>query len=139
MMPVRKGVSQNGEWMALPIVFEYFENEEQRSSDIVVLDVRDKGVIKELAKFVETGKDGKAVEENGFLKLKSEILAKCDFYHRAKEYQGRIFNNLYIHRIEILNDVREQKPEPVQPTPLPTAATTSQPAQPAEDADELPF
>ena len=38
VLPIRSGTSQKGEWKVLPFVFEYFENEDQRWPDRVLLE-----------------------------------------------------------------------------------------------------
>ena len=45
VLPVRSGTSQRGEWKALPFVFEYFESDEQRWSDKVLLETFDTNIM----------------------------------------------------------------------------------------------
>lgn len=136
VLPTRSGTGQNGEWKILPFVFEYFENDEQRTSDKVLLETRDHEVMRLIGQFVERGQENKAIIENGVCKLNvPEIKCRCNFYHNIREWEGKIYNHIRLFKFEILtNQVPQPAPQPQQlpPTPFP-------PQQPPQQNDELPF
>ena len=116
VLPVRTGTSQRtgNNWKCLPFVFEYFENETDRWPDSVVLETFDEKVINSL-------KEGMEV--------------RCGFGHRAKEYDGKTFNELRLYKIE---SVKSSEQPAQQPQPQPAS---QQPAaqQAQEQPDDLPF
>ena len=81
IMPLRSGVSQRtgNEWQALPFVFEYFEEDNARTPDSVLLETYDTNVIQNL-------KEGMEV--------------KINFGHRTREYEGKVYNELRLYKIE---------------------------------------
>ena len=120
VLPVRTGTSQRtgNNWKCLPFVFEYFENETDRWPDSVVLETFDEKVINSL-------KEGMEV--------------RCGFGHRAKEYDGKTFNELRLYKIESVKG-SEQPAQQTQPQPAsqqPAAQHQQQQAQ--EQPDDLPF
>lgn len=120
VLPVRTGTSQRTgkEWRCLPFVFEYFENETDRWPDSVVLETFDEKVINSL-------KEGMEV--------------RCGFGHRAKEYDGKTFNELRLYKIESVKSSEQpaQQPQPQPASQQPVAQHTQQQAQ--EQPDDLPF
>lgn len=138
VLPVRSGTGQKGEWRALPFVFEYFERHEDRWSDKVLLETMDQGIMGKIGAFVERGKDGKGIVENGCMKLKGEIHCRCGFSHSVREWTGSdgktsIFNQIRLYKFEIVHEQSPQVQEqaPSFPPPYP------QPKQ--EENDDLPF
>ena len=121
ILPVRTGTSANGEWKALPFIFEYFEHETDRWADSVLLETFDTKVI-----------------EN----LKEGMEVCIGFGHKAKEITKRDGSGT-----ATINELRLYKMECVKAAPAPQtipqpAAPTSQPQQGAEegaDNDDLPF
>ena len=84
-MPTRSGVSQQGnQWKALPFVFSFYDDN-PRYEDSVLLETFDTNIMAQLAQFVEKGQDGKAIEENGSMKLNVlHIPCKVGFGHRVR-------------------------------------------------------
>ena len=120
VLPVRTGTSQRtgNNWKCLPFVFEYFENETDRWPDSVVLETFDEKVINSL-------KEGMEV--------------RCGFGHRAKEYDGKTFNELRLYKIE---SVKGSEQPAQQPQPQPASeqhAAQHQQQQAHEQPDDLPF
>jgi len=107
LLPVRSGVSQRtgNEWKALPFVFEYFEEDNKRYPDSVVLETFDTNVIDNL-------KEGMEV--------------RCSFSHRIREYDGRTYNEL---RLINIASVKTAANQPAQQANAPAAGnnTTQQP------------
>ena len=120
VLPVRTGTSQRtgNNWKCLPFVFEYFENETDRWPDSVVLETFDEKVINSL-------KEGMEV--------------RCGFGHRAKEFDGKTFNELRLYKIQSVKSSEQpaQQPQP-QPASQQTAAQHQQ-QQTQEQPDDLPF
>ena len=120
VLPVRTGTSQRtgNNWKCLPFVFEYFENETDRWPDSVVLETFDEKVINSL-------KEGMEV--------------RCGFGHRAKEYDGKTFNELRLYKIESVKG-SEQPAQQTQPQPASQQpAAQHQQQQTQEQPDDLPF
>ena len=120
VLPLRSGTSQRTgkEWRCLPFVFEYFENETDRWPDSVVLETFDEKVINSL-------KEGMEV--------------RCGFGHRAKEYDGKTFNELRLYKIESVKSSEKpaQQPQPQPASEQPAAQYQQQQAQ--GQPDDLPF
>ena len=129
ILPLRSGVSQRtgNEWKALPFVFEYYEHDTDRYPDSVLLETFDDKVIEHL-------KEGMEV--------------RCGFSHRTREYEGKIYNEVRLYKIESVKGTQQ----PVQAqNEAPQAANAPQadnnpPAaeRPATgdgngDSDDLPF
>lgn len=122
LLPIRSGVSQRtgNEWKALPFIFEYYENPTDRFADTVLLETFDTNVIDNL-------KEGMEI--------------RCGFGHRTREYEGKVYNELRLYKIESVKGANqapqganapaaEQSPTP----PLP------EPQNPSNQADDdLPF
>lgn len=118
VLPVRSGTSQRTgkEFTVLPFVFEYFEHESDRYSDTVLLESFDENVIAHLQEGMEV---------------------RCGFGHRAKNFEGRIYNEIRLYKIEI---IRKQKPKSTTAADPQAAQQVQQPQPPnPEDNDELPF
>lgn len=78
---VQSGTSANGkEWQRQDFVFEFFENPNDRFSDKVVL-----SALNERIKEYD-------LHENDEVKI--------GFGHRVEEYQGRMYNKIYIYQFE---------------------------------------
>lgn len=120
VLPVRTGTSQRtgNDWRCLPFVFEYFENETDRWPDSVVLETFDEKVIANLQEGMEV---------------------RCGFSHRAKEYDGKTFNEIRPYKIESVKSSEEpaQHPQPQPASEQPAAQHQQQQAQ--EQPDDLPF
>ena len=138
VLPVRSGTGKNGEWKALPFVFEYFENDDQRWSDKVLLETMEPGIMGKIGAHVERGADNKGIVENGCMKLKSEIKCRCGFSHSVRDWTDKdgktsYFNHVRLYKFEILSeqnvDVPQQQAPSFQPHPQPAA----------QENDDLPF
>ena len=81
ILPLRSGISQRtgNEWKSLPFIFEYFEHDTDRYPDQVLLETFDTIVIEHL-------KEGMEV--------------RCGFAHHTREYEGRVFNEVRLYKIE---------------------------------------
>lgn len=109
LLPLREGVSQRtgNAWKALPFIFEYFENENDRYADSVLLETFDKNVIKN---------------------LKENMEVRCGFGHRTREYEGKIYNEVRLYKINAVRGVTTtQQPPQAKPQEKPV------------DGDDLPF
>ena len=141
VLPTRSGTSQSGnEWKRLPFVFAYFENGEQRWEDKVLLETWDTNLMAQIAQYCEIGQDGKAVIENGSVKLKVlDIKCRCGFSHSVKDITKKdgtgtvTMNELRCYKLEIHGSTQQPAPQPQQ---------TQQPFAPqAQEGghDDLPF
>lgn len=144
VLPVRSGTSSNGEWKSLPFIFEYFENDDQRWSDKVLLETMEPGFMGKIGAYVERGADNKGIVENGCMKLKGEIKCRCGFSHSVKEWTDKdgktsYFNRVRLYKFEVImagNAAGTVAPpqaqmQPTYPQPYP---------QPEQDGnDDLPF
>lgn len=129
VLPVRTGTSQNGEWKALPFVFEYFEHDTDRYADSVLLETFDEKVINNLKEGMEVC---------------------CGWSHKAKDIKKKDGSGMII-----INEMRLYKIKCIKLAPSSDAgvATNGDPAvtgpQPApfpqpnsnenENDDDLPF
>ena len=143
VLPVRSGTSSKGEWKALPFIFEYFETDDQRWSDKVLLETMEPSVMGKIGAFVERGADNKGIVENGCMKLKGEIKCRCGFSHSVREWTDKDgktshFNQVRLYKFEILTEQnvaaiqqQTQQKSPSFPPPYPQPAT--------QENDDLPF
>ena len=146
VLPVRSGTSQRGEWKALPFVFEYFENGEQRWSDKVLLETFDTNIMAQIGQYLKKGADGKAVIENGECVMLGELRCKCGFSHSVRTFEKQdgtkaTINDVRLYKFEMLvqgaavtqQHTQQQafQQQQQQQSPFP-------PQAPADD-DDLPF
>lgn len=110
VLPVRSGTSQRGEWKALPFIFEYKENENERYPDSVLLETFDTNI-------------------QPYIKEGLEV--KIGFGHRTREYEGKVYNELRMYKIE---SVQQQTAAAAQPAMQQQQPFAQQPAY-----DGLPF
>ena len=140
VLPTRGGVSERtgNQWKALPFVFSYYEPGQERVDDRVLLETFDTNVMAQIAQYCVKGQDGKAVIENGSVKLAGQIPCKIGFGHKVREFQNRqgetvTVNELRIYSIEIGTASQQQ----------PTAQHPQQSQAPfppqTEENDDLPF
>ena len=130
ILPVRSGTSARtgNEWVALPFVFEYFENPSDRYADSVLLETFD-------AKVIENIKEGMEV--------------RCGFGHKVRTYQkdGRdiTINELKLYKIECVSAANQpaqganDAAAGNQPNTAPTAPQSQQNQAQEEHNDDLPF
>ena len=93
ILPLRSGVSQRtgNEWKALPFIFEYFEYPTDRTADTVLLETFDEKVINNL-------KEGMEI--------------RCGFGHQTREYDGKIYNEVRLYKIESVKTAAQQPAQP---------------------------
>jgi len=138
VLPTRSGTSQNGNvWKRLPFVFAYFENGEQRWEDKVMLETWDTNLMAQIARYCEIGQDGKAIIENGSVKLKVlDIKCRCGFSHSVKDVAKKdgsgmvTMNDLRCYKLEIGGQQQTQQPQTQAPFP---------PMNQEGGNDDLPF
>ena len=148
VLPTRSGTSERtgNEWKALPFVFEYYESQGQRFPDRVLLETLDTTIMRQMGNYMAKDGEGKAIEENGSLKMIGEIPARCGFGINIREYNGRTYNEVKMYSMVILSKQKTDGnvlPPPAQPTgeASETPASVTAPfgaSEQAEDED-LPF
>ncbi len=151
IMPTRSGVSQQGnQWKALPFVFSFYDDN-PRYEDSVLLETFDTNIMAQLAQFVEKGPDGKAIEENGSMKLNVlHIPCKVGFGHRVrygKRQDGTPFamNEVRLFEFELTTAANAtgtvaQPQAPHQPfLPQQPVQAPFPPMSEGGHADDLPF
>jgi hypothetical protein len=122
ILPLRSGISQRtgNEWKSLPFIFEYFEHDTDRYPDQVLLETFDTIVIEHL-------KEGMEV--------------RCGFAHHTREYEGRVFNEVRLYKIESIKGANKatQAAKPAEPNNNPPGF--ERPATSPENGkdDDLPF
>ncbi len=141
VLPTRGGVSERtgNQWKALPFMFSYYEPGQERVDDRVLLETFDTNVMAQIAQYCVKGQDGKAVVENGSLKMTGQIPCKIGFEHKVREFQNKqgetvTVNELRIYSIEI-GAASQQQPAAQQPQQSQAPFTPQTPA----DDDDLPF
>lgn len=151
VLPAREGTSQRGNsWKALPFIFAYFENDDQRWEDRVLLETFDTNVMAQIGQFCEKDANGKVVIENGSVKLKTiDIKCRCGFSHNVKDVTRRdgsgtaTINEMRCYKLEIKNDVVHGHFGPANPkiqTVYPAAQPAQEPFPPQQpESDDLPF
>ena len=151
MLPAREGTSQRGNsWKALPFIFAYFENDDQRWEDRVLLETFDTTIMAQIGQFCEKDASGKVVIENGSVKLKTiDIKCRCGFSHNVKDVTRRdgsgtaTINEMRCYKLEIKNEVVQGHFGPANPkiqTVYPAAQPAQEPFPPQQpEADDLPF
>lgn len=153
VLPVRSGVSQRGEWKVLPFVFEFFEKDDQRWSDKVLLETMDTNIMAQIGAYLKKGQDGKAVVENSECVLLAEFKCKIGFSHSVRTFDKQdgtkaTINDLRIYKFEPVNAQQPQQ-HVQQPAPQQQQTAFGQqagaPFPPQVDAngnptyDDLPF
>ena len=148
VLPVRTGTSQKGEWKVLPFVFEYFETDDQRWPDRVLLETMDTNIMAQIVAYLKKGADNKAVVEKGDCVLQAELKCKIGFSHSVRTYDRQdgsraIINNFSIYKFEVLGGgvATGSQQTGQQETAAGQQPAADQPAdQPAKvEEDDLPF
>ena len=151
VLPVRTGTSQRGEWKVLPFVFEYFETEDQRWSDKVLLETMDTNIMSQIGAYLKKSADGKAVVENGECVLQYELKCRVGFSHGVRDFDRQdgtkgTSNNIRCYKFEIAGQhVQQPVAHQAPPQAQPTAAQGTfppfppQPASGGQKHDDLPF
>jgi hypothetical protein len=152
VLPVRSGTSQRGnEWQALPFVFEYFEHENDRYADSVLLETFDTNIIGGILGCCEHDATGGLVVDNGALKMTREIQVCCGFGHKAKSITKSDGSQVTINELRLykLESVKQAQPaQQAAQTKIPAPGYNYQP-QPqfapqgdqnqGGEHDDLPF
>ena len=138
LFEARRGVSmRTGQpWKALPFVFEFFENEEDRYASFVKLETFNTDIMAKIAPFIAKGEDGKAIIKEGCMELTKNIDVKCNFRLNISLYNGRVYNEVVLREMEVLTEAEEQ---PTAPAVEQKQGDSFADLQPAEPEDELPF
>lgn len=132
VLPKQSGVSQKtgNQWERLPFVFEYFERADDRWPDRVVLDTYDTNYIPH---------------------IKEGLEVRIGFGHSVREYEGKVFNELRMYKIESIRKGQQQTAanaagtvaQPQQVAPFAPqqqqAAAPFPPQQAPQENDDLPF
>ncbi len=148
VLPVRSGTSQRGEWKALPFVFEYFESQDQRWSDKVLLETFDTNIMAQIGKYLKKGADGKAVVENGECVLLCELKCRCGFSHSVRTFDKQdgtkaTINDVRLYKFEVLSQgvavTQQQTGQQQAFQPQPMMPLGAPPQQGGGDDDDLPF
>ena len=137
VLPMRSGTSQRtgNQWQTQPFIFEYFETDDQRWSDKVLLETFNASEIQ-------------LIEENAKVRI--------GFAHSVREWTNQrgdtqMFNEIRMYKFERL-DAPHAEPAPANNAPQPAPAADPAPAtaaqqEPASDGqkingegnDDLPF
>ena len=146
VLPVRSGTSQRGEWKALPFVFEYFESQDQRWSDKVLLETFDTNIMAQIGAYLKKGADGKAIVENGECVLLGELKCKCGFSHSVRTFDRQdgtkaTVNDVRLYKFEVIAQGAAAQPQAQQPAfqPQPQMPFGAPPQQGGGETDDLPF
>lgn len=136
IMPVIHGMGRNGEWRRQDFIFEFHEKEDDLYSSKVVLSAI-----------------GERIEEYDLL-VGDE--AEIEFYHKAQEWNGRLYNSINIRGLKVLKRAEDgstavntaielpeatpqtQKAAPQTQEAAPSAPQAQEPATKG-GADDLPF
>ncbi len=122
VLPLRSGTSQRtgNEWKALPFIFEYFEHPTDRYADTVMLETFDENVINNM-------KEGMEV--------------RCGFAHHTREYEGRVFNEVRLYKIESVKGANKapQAAKHAEPNNYPPGFERPATSPENGDNDDLPF
>ena len=113
VLPVQSGTSQRGEWKRLPFVFEYFEKDDQRWPDRVLLETFDTNIMAQIGAYLKKGADGKAVVENGECVLQYELKCRIGFSHSVRSFDKQdgtkaTVNYLRCYKFEIAGQQGQQ-------------------------------
>lgn len=121
ILPLQTGQTKDGkEWRKQEFVFEFFENPTDRWSDKVVLSLMGENI------------DKHNIAEGDEVRI--------GFGHSVREYDGKVYNELRLYRLEKLASAPNSAPQAMQAAPTgnqPTESETS--AQGAKNEDDLPF
>lgn len=139
VLPVRSGTGQKGEWKILPFVFEYFENQDQRWSDKVLLETFDTNIMAQIGAYLKKGADGKAVVENGECVMVAELKCKIGFSHSVRKIERQdgskaTINDLRLYKFEVLGYQQQASPQPATQPQVPFP-----PQSQGGETDDLPF
>ena len=100
----------------MPFVFEFFEKDDQRWSDKVLLETMDTNIMAQIGAYLKKGQDGKALVENGECVLQAEFKCKIGFSHSVRTFDRQdgtkaTINDLRIYKFEPIN-AQQQAQQP---------------------------
>ena len=150
VLPTRSGTSQRGEWKALPFVFEYFEKDEQRWPDRVLLETFDTNIMAQIGAYLKKDANGKAVVENDECVLMYELKCRIGFSHSVRSFDKQdgtkaTINDLRCYKFEIAGQQTRPAGNAAGTTAAPVIPPTAPfppfpPQSTAEgETDDLPF
>lgn len=118
LLPMSSGVSKEGkEWKRQDFIFEFFETEDQRWSDKVLLSIMND-----------------RIDE---YKLQEGEEVSIGFGHNVREYNGRVYNEMRVYK---LTKIGGQPAQPQEPAPQAPKTTKPEPKpEKNEEDDGLPF
>lgn len=120
VLPKKSGTSKRtgNSWEALPIIFEYFRNDQQTFADRVMLETFDTNVIAAFEKHMIRDADGNPkTNDSGHILLDQAINCAVEIGHRISIHEGRTFNDVRLMSFRVINGQQQQ-----QPAPLPQGA-----------------
>lgn len=116
VLPVTSGTSQKGtDWQKQEFIFEYFERDDDRYADKVLLSIMNDRI------------------RDYDLKEGDSVI--IGFSHTTREYQGRYFNDIRMYSFEKV----EKAAVPAAPSAPVAEPHQEQPIAPSAKRDELPF
>ena len=120
MLPQRNGTSQRtgNDWVAQPFVFEFHETDISIYSNKILLETYNTDLIS---------------------KMQENMKCRCEFYHRINEYNGRLYNEIRLHKLELIVDATQPQITPQEAPKEDVPTDTPQPTKEATQADDLPF
>lgn len=147
VLELKTGTSKRtgNEWKSLPFIFEYKEHETDRETDSVLLETMDTNEMNAIGKHLAKDESGKAIVENGEMRLTSEIRATCGWYIRAMQGTKGLFNQVRKYKLAIEGMSQQSAPAPAQAEPKQIPVTTEATQAPqamvqnTDDEDGLPF
>ena len=150
VLPTRSGTSQRGEWKALPFVFEYFEKDEQRWPDRVLLETFDTNIMAQIGAYLKKDANGKAVVENDECVLMYELKCRIGYSHSVRSFDKQdgtkaTINDLRCYKFEIAGQQTRPAGNAAGTTAAPVIPPTAPfppfpPQSTAEgETDDLPF
>ena len=110
VLPKKSGTSTRtgNAWEALPIIFEYFRNDQQTFADRVMLETFDTNVIAAFEKHMIRDADGKPkTNDSGHILLDQAINCAVEIGHRIRIHEGRTFNDVRLMSFRV---IRGQQP-----------------------------
>jgi hypothetical protein len=138
-------------------VFEYFEKDDQRWPDRVLLETFDTNIMAQIGAYLKKGADGKAVVENGECVLQYELKCRIGFSHSVRSFDKQdgtkaTVNDVRCYKFEIAGQQGQQSAQQPQGVlgqsiapqsqvvyqPQPQAPFPPQSATGGQD-DDLPF
>ena len=120
LLPVRSGQKSDGsEWRSQEFVFEYFENPDNWWSEKVLLSLMNE-----------------RIDE---YQLKEGDEVRVNFGHSVREYQGRLYNELRLRRLQKVSEASSATVEAASVAVTENGSEAPAPATDGGKKDDLPF